>query len=166
MTEFLTALGAAIAIFLSSAGASLGSIPAGVFALRANRTWGWKSFIPIVIAGVLAIYGLIIAVILCGNVDQTQGYKHLCAGLAVGSACLASGLGMGKFIHIQTPDAPKVRVDLEDCTATTATEPLLGHGNESTMVSGAEVLRTVCVLAFIEAIALYGLIVALILVQP
>lgn len=108
MTDFLTALGAAIAIFLSSAGASLGSIPAGVFALRANRTWGWKSFIPIVIAGVLAIYGLIIAVILCGNVDQTEGYKHLCAGLAVGSACLASGLGIGKFIHIQTPESKSI----------------------------------------------------------
>lgn len=163
MTDFLTALGAAIAIFLSSAGASLGSIPAGVFALRANRTWGWKSFIPIVIAGVLAIYGLIIAVILCGNVDQTEGYKHLCAGLAVGSACLASGLGIGKFIHIQTPDAARVKVDLEDCT--TATEPLLAHDTDHTVVSGAEIFKTVCVLAFIEAIALYGLIVALILVQ-
>ena len=163
-TDLLTALGAALAIFLSSAGASLGSIPAGVFALRANSTLGWKSFIPIVIADVLAIYGLIIAVILCGNVDETEGYKHLCAGLAVGSACLASGLAIGKFIHAQTPDAPKVRVDLEDCTATT--EPLLAHnGIESTVVSGDEIFKTVCVLAFIEAIALYGLIVALILVQ-
>jgi ATP synthase proteolipid subunit len=96
--ELLTGLGAAASIFFCSTGAAVASAPAGVFALRSST---YKAFIPIVIAGVLAIYGIIVAVILAGNLKQngssmteSDGYKQLAAGLSVGLGCLASGLGM------------------------------------------------------------------------
>ena len=68
---------------------------------------------PIGIAGVLAIYGVIIAVLLCGKLqdhkDSTdtavammtvhQGHAHLAAGLAVGLSCLASGWALSSFSH-------------------------------------------------------------------
>merc|ERR1712078_593295 len=49
-----------------------------------------RSIIPVVMAGVLGIYGLITAVIINGKLDppdtysQYSGYAHLGAGLAVG----------------------------------------------------------------------------------
>lgn len=162
--EFLTALGAALAIFLSSAGASIGSVHAGAFAIRASGSWGWKSFIPIIIAGVLAIYGTIVAVLLCGKLtnyilSEVDGFKNLSAGLSVGSACLASGWGIGTFIQTQSA---------EKSSATTGTgeeQPLLQHHNSinESPATGGEILKTLCVLVFLEAIGLYGLIVAVIL---
>merc|ERR1712149_76658 len=49
-----------------------------------------RSIIPVVMAGVLGIYGLITAVIINGKLDQPDlysaysGYAHLGAGLAIG----------------------------------------------------------------------------------
>lgn len=100
--ELLTGLGAAASIFFCSAGAAVASAPAGVFALRSSTI---RAFIPIVISGVLAIYGIIVAVILAVNLmnnhvmTESDGYKHLAAGLAVGLACLASGFGIVSFVH-------------------------------------------------------------------
>ena len=93
--ELLTGLGAASSIFFCSVGAAVASAPAGVFALRSST---WRAFVPIVIAGVLAVYGIIVAVILAGkwkaDMTESDGYKQLAAGLSVGLACLGSGLGM------------------------------------------------------------------------
>lgn len=100
--ELLTGLGAAASIFFASVGAALASAPAGVFALRSST---YRAFIPIVIAGVLAIYGIIVAVLLASNLKnkeimtESDGYKQLAAGLSVGLACLASGLGMVSAVH-------------------------------------------------------------------
>merc|ERR1711924_488944 len=60
-----------------------------------------RSIIPVVMAGVLGIYGLITAVIINGKLDppdtysQYSGYAHLGAGLTVGMSSLASGLAIG-----------------------------------------------------------------------
>merc|ERR1719281_1681421 len=49
-----------------------------------------RSMIPVVMAGVLGIYGLITAVIINGKLDKLDsysaysGYAHLAAGLAIG----------------------------------------------------------------------------------
>merc|ERR1719208_803596 len=53
-----------------------------------------RNMIPVVMAGVLGIYGLIVAVILNGKMDAKtyglfDGYAHLAAGLS----CGLSGLG-------------------------------------------------------------------------
>merc|ERR1719235_260599 len=56
-----------------------------------------RSIIPVVMAGVLGIYGLITAVIINGHIDAPAkysayaGYAHLGAGLTVGLSSLAAG---------------------------------------------------------------------------
>jgi V-type H+-transporting ATPase proteolipid subunit len=155
--QLLTGLGAAISIFLSSAGACAASVPSGLFALRSK---GVQGFFPIIISGVLAIYGCIIAVILSGKINQsdlaeTDGYRHLSAGLAVGLACLASGLGMARFVDMYMNSSSPSR----PATSSSMEEPLVGTAAARLQVS----YRFLMVLVFIEAIGLYGLVVALLL---
>merc|ERR1719392_613817 len=58
-----------------------------------------KSIIPVVMAGIIAIYGLVVAVLIAGDisVDYTlyKGFVHLGAGLAVGLSGLAAGYAIG-----------------------------------------------------------------------
>mmetsp|Transcript_40626 Transcript_40626/g.56604 ORF Transcript_40626/g.56604 Transcript_40626/m.56604 type:complete len:164 (-) Transcript_40626:141-632(-) len=156
--ELLTGLGAAIAIFLSSTGAAISSAHAGVFAIRGTSM---KDFLPIVIAGVLAIYGIIVGVILVGKfnseITSAQGYRNLSAGLSVGLACWASGYGMSLFIK-DLNEAGKPR------SRTAESEPLLRNGNSlDAPVSHPPFVKLFMCLTFLEAIGLYGLIVALFL---
>merc|ERR1712202_68992 len=102
-----------------------------------------KSIIPVVMAGVIGIYGLIVAVLLCTQIEKKphgyssiQGYGALGSGLSCGFAGLAAGLAIGLV-----GDAG-VR-----CTAR---QPKLFVG-------------VILVLIFAEALGLYGLIVALIM---
>jgi V-type H+-transporting ATPase proteolipid subunit len=61
-----------------------------------------KALIPIIMAGILGIYGLIVAVLLNlqigkgnGQLKAQDGYKYLGAGLCCGLSSLASGLAIG-----------------------------------------------------------------------
>ena len=61
-----------------------------------------KSIVPVVMAGVLGIYGLIIAVIISTGINPKaksyylfDGYAHLSSGLAWGLAGLAAGMAIG-----------------------------------------------------------------------
>merc|ERR1719335_1462951 len=100
-----------------------------------------RSIIPVVMAGVLGIYGLITAVIINGKLDQPDtysaysGYAHLGAGLTVGMSSLAAGLAIGIV-----GDAG-VRAN--------AQQPRLFVG-------------MILILIFAEALGLYGLIVGLV----
>merc|ERR1719482_1452974 len=100
-----------------------------------------RSMIPVVMAGVLGIYGLITAVIINGKLDHLDsysaysGYAHLSAGLCVGLSSLAAGLAIGIV-----GDAG-VRAN--------AQEPKLFVG-------------MILILIFAEALGLYGLIVGLV----
>lgn len=140
--QLWTGLGAATSIFLTAWGASMASAQAGAYAVR-NHYAGWKAFVPITQAGVLAIYGVIIAYLLVGKMDsseitETGGYRNFSAGLSVGLACLSSGLGMARFLS--TPE----------------------HEFES---KNKNFFRThTMVLIYLESIGLYGLIAALFLV--
>ena len=63
-------------------------------------------------SGVLAIYGLIVAVLLVGklqekssdendsqySISESDGYRHLSAGLAVGLSCQMGGVSMADFL--------------------------------------------------------------------
>merc|ERR1739848_375630 len=97
--------------------------------------------IPVVMAGVLGIYGLITAVIINGKLDPADqyssysGYAHLAAGLTVGMSSLAAGLAIGVV-----GDAG-VRAN--------AQQPRLFVG-------------IILILIFAEALGLYGLIVGLV----
>jgi V-type H+-transporting ATPase 16kDa proteolipid subunit len=170
--HLLSGLGASLAMFLSAAGSSVASVPSG---LMAQHTVGLLAWAPIIISGVLAIYGCIIAVIVGHNLmdddmTEAQGYRNLAAGLAVGLTCLASGLGMSHFIaayhhhhehgHFHPhPHEPRTH------TSTNSNEGALTEGLISTQAIKPMVLgwRFLFVLVFIEAIGLYGLIVALLI---
>uniref|UniRef100_M4CUT5 V-type proton ATPase proteolipid subunit n=1 Tax=Brassica campestris TaxID=3711 RepID=M4CUT5_BRACM len=61
-----------------------------------------KSIVPVVMAGVLGIYGLIIAVIISTGINPKaksyylfDGYAHLSSGLTCGLAGLSAGMAIG-----------------------------------------------------------------------
>ena len=192
--ELLNAIGAASAIFLASAGSAYASAHSGRFALKTHRVLGLKCLIPIIISGVLAIYGLIVGVILVhkfeGNepISDSEGCRYLAGGLLVGFACLSSGIGMGLFLqpprhHGPFPPPFPPTPPPPGGAATTAVgrgeEAAAGHGGGLTepLLSmmmgppppppppiphdGKGFVTMVLVFIFLEAIGLYGLIVAL-----
>merc|ERR1712029_338145 len=93
--------------------------------------------IPVVMAGVIGIYGLIIAVIIGSSLDSSDytGFAHLGAGLSVGLSGLAAGIAIG--------------IVGDAGVRATAQQPKLFVG-------------MILILIFSEALGLYGLIVALI----
>lgn len=144
---FFGFIGAASALVFSCFGAAYGTAKSGVGiasmgVMRPELVM--KSIVPVVMAGVLGIYGLIIAVIISTGINQTpdnpyylfDGYAHLAAGLACGLAGLAAGMAIGIV-----GDAG-VRAN--------AQQPKLFVG-------------IILILIFAEALALYGLIVGIIL---
>ena len=59
----------------------------------------FKALIPIIMAGILGIYGLIVSVLLTSKTKEAstslQGFKFLASGLCCGLSALASGLAIG-----------------------------------------------------------------------
>ena len=192
--ELLNAIGAASAIFLASAGSAYASSHSGRFALKTHRVLGLKSLIPIIISGVLAIYGLIIGIILVHKfegdepISDSDGCRYLAGGLLVGFACLSSGVGMGLFLQPPRhhgpfpPPFPPTPPPPGRAATTTGVvggeEAAAGHGGGLTepLLSmmmgpppppppiphdGKGFVTMVLVFIFLEAIGLYGLIVAL-----
>merc|ERR1712226_476991 len=161
--QLMAGLGAAFSLFLASIGSGYGSVHAGTFALSTYDSSGWFfAFAPIVIAGVLSIYGIVISIITAGKMEdmtETEGYKSFTAGLSVGLTCLASGLAIGKFLEKHLADATKPR---SFRAREQQEQPLISTPRDIVLAprSGWGVLL---VLVFLEAIGLYGLIVALIL---
>lgn len=157
--QLLTGLGSAISIFLASAGSAIASSHSGIYAVRSKDL---KSFVPIVIAGVLAIYGIIVSVLLVGklkdDMTQAEGYRNLSSGLAVGLACCASGLGLASFMKQVNEHAPQTEMGGPE------SEPLVGRRTNGFALSQPLNFLHLCLcLVFLEAIGLYGLIVALFL---
>merc|ERR1739845_171136 len=121
---FFGFMGCASALVFACLGAAYGTAKSGV-----------------VVAGVIGIYGLIIAVILATNVTPTaytafRGFAHLASGLSVGLSGLAAGMAIG--------------IVGDAGVRATAQQPRLFTG-------------MILILIFAEALGLYGLIVALIL---
>ena len=58
-----------------------------------------KSVVPVVMAGILGIYGMIVAVIIVQRITDTytdkSAYAHLASGLCCGFSSLAAGLAIG-----------------------------------------------------------------------
>lgn len=141
---FFGFIGAAAALVFSNMGAAYGTAKSGVGiaavgVLRPELIM--RSIIPTVMAGILGIYGLIVAVILAGQIGQQSypyylGFAHLSAGLAMGLSGLAAGICIG--------------VVGDAGVRATAQQPKVFTG-------------FILILIFAEALALYGLIVALIL---
>jgi V-type H+-transporting ATPase proteolipid subunit len=105
----LSFLGCAAAVVFSNIGGAYGTWRSaqGIFAMGiSSPQLLMKNIIPVVMAGVLGIYGLICAVILNGKIhapfedgitrhSQYAGFAHLAAGLCCGLSGLASGIGIG-----------------------------------------------------------------------
>merc|ERR1712086_815243 len=143
--SFFGFMGCASALVFACLGAAYGTAKSGVGVanmgvLHADMVM--KSIIPIIMAGVLGIYGLIVAVLLASGIkadgaysySSYSGFSALSAGLCCGLAGLAAGIAIGIV-----GDAG-VRAN--------ARQPKLFVG---------------MILIFAEALGLYGLIVALIL---
>merc|ERR1712038_659173 len=102
-----------------------------------------KSIVPVVMAGVLGIYGLVIAVIISTGIPDTGycmhgGYAHLAAGLCCGLSSLAAGMAIG----------------------------IVGDAGVRANAQQEKIfVGMILILIFAEALGLYGLIVALILSQ-
>jgi V-type H+-transporting ATPase 16kDa proteolipid subunit len=133
-----------------------------------------KNIIPVVMAGVLGIYGLIVAVILNGKFtkpdsqtgyatySQYNGFSHLCAGLCVGLCSLASGLAIGI-----AADAGTRAVGAQ--SAMDASWKKMGFtgdsGGQVNSAGDALFVGTILIQVFASNLGLYGLIAALIVSQ-
>ncbi|KAG5185250.1 V-ATPase proteolipid subunit C-like domain-containing protein [Tribonema minus] len=149
---FFGFMGTAAALVFSNIGAAYGTAKSGVGISSMgvmNPGLVMRNIIPVVMAGVLGIYGLIVAVILQGSITQPDteqntkfssfsGYAFLAAGLCCGLSGLAAGMAIGIV-----GDAGVRAV-----------------GQQERLFVGM-----ILILIFAEALALYGLIVALILSQ-
>ncbi|KAK9294144.1 hypothetical protein QLX08_011133 [Tetragonisca angustula] len=100
---FFGVMGAASAIIFSALGAAYGTAKSGtgIAAMSVMRPeLIMKSIIPVVMAGIIAIYGLVVAVLIAGGLESNnytlyKGFVHLGAGLAVGFSGLAAGFAIG-----------------------------------------------------------------------
>jgi V-type H+-transporting ATPase proteolipid subunit len=109
-----------------------------------------RSILPVVMAELLAIYGLIVAIIIISNLTNAapdasftrypnfNGFAHLCAGCCVGFSGLASGV----------------------CIGVVGSHGVRCYGKQDKLFSSL-----VLILVFAEALGLYGLIVSLIICQ-
>lgn len=143
---FFGVMGASAAISFSALGAAYGTAKSGVgIAAMAIRRpeFIMKSIIPVVMAGIIAIYGLVVAVLIANSITEpTQGYNaykgfiHFGAGLSVGLSGLAAGFAIG----------------------------IVGDaGVRGTAQQQKLFVGMILILIFAEVLGLYGLIVALIL---
>lgn len=148
---FFAYMGIAAALVFANLGAAYGTAKAGVGIASLAVIDGGKVFraiIPIVMAGILGIYGVIIAVIANNQIKDKggangavfpvkDGFRYLGAGLACGLSALAAGLAIGV-----AGDA----------------------GVRAYAQTDAIFVGMILILIFAEAIGLYGLIVAIIMI--
>lgn len=108
---FFAYMGVTSALVFANLGASYGTAKAGVGIASLVVIDGSKVFkglIPIIMAGILGIYGIIVAVLLNSAINSAStkvgdenfmkgntGYKLLGAGLSCGLSSLAAGLSIG-----------------------------------------------------------------------
>jgi len=99
--QFCAYLGCASALVFSNAGAAYGTAKSSIAianlgVVDPNKIF--RALIPIIMAGILGIYGLIVGVLMAAKADKCEmkeGYAYLGAGLACGLSSLASGLAIG-----------------------------------------------------------------------
>jgi len=168
--------GCAFAVCFANIGGAYGTAKAGqgimAMGIRSPELL-MKNIIPVVMAGVLGIYGLIVAVILNGKMikpaatgyaqySQYSGFAHLAAGLCCGLCSLASGLSIGI-----AADAGTRAVGAQSAMA--ASWKKMGFtgdaGGQVSSSGDALFVGTVLIQVFAGNLGLYGLIAALILSQ-
>uniref|UniRef100_T2MGF4 V-type proton ATPase proteolipid subunit n=1 Tax=Hydra vulgaris TaxID=6087 RepID=T2MGF4_HYDVU len=142
---FFGVMGATSAMIFSALGAAYGTAKSGtgIAAMSVMRPeLIMKSIIPVVMAGIIAIYGLVVAVLIANGCKPVPKYTlfrsfvDLGAGLSVGLSGLAAGFAIG--------------IVGDAGVRGTAQQPRLFVG-------------MILILIFAEVLGLYGLIVALML---
>ena len=141
---FFSYIGIASALVFSNLGAAYGTAKAGVGICSMgvlNPDKIIKSVIPVIMAGILGIYGLIVSVLLnqslgSGTLNYKSAYSHLASGLCCGLSSLAAGIAIG--------------------IGGDAGVRALGQTDKI-------FVGMMLILIFAEALGLYGLIIALIL---
>lgn len=141
---FFGAMGCTAAIVFTCLGASYGTAKSGVGiaamgVLRPDLIV--KNIVPVIMAGIIGIYGLVVSVLISDNLKQQDyalytGFIQLGAGLAVGLAGMAAGFAIG--------------IVGDAGVRGTAQQPRLFVG-------------MILILIFAEVLGLYGLIVALLM---
>ena len=147
---FFGFMGVAASIIFANLGSAYGTAKAGVGVCSMGvfrPDVVMKNMLPVIMAGILGIYGLIASIIMVYAIaapdsvgthySSFSGYGHLAAGLSCGLSCLAAGLSIGI-----AGDA-----GVRAC------------GQQEKIYVGM-----VLMLIFGEALALYGLIVAIVIV--
>lgn len=186
-------LGVASAAVLSNWGSAWGTWKSGVSLIHTGiRHPGsvMKNVIPVVMAGVIGIYGLIVAVILAESIPNPEdgtrenaysiytGMAHLCAGLCCGISGLAAGGCIGivgdhgvravgyrasqisLFPSSSAAKAGYSNIPESETAMAEDAEDVSGSDDQNKLFVGMLIM-----LIFSEALALYGLIVALIVSQ-
>ena len=134
-------MGVVSGLVFANLGASYGTAKSGVGiaslgVIDSNKIL--KAIIPVVMAGILGIYGIIVAVLMqgkCATAEGGVGYKYLSAGLCCGLSSLAAGLAIG----------------------------VAGDAGVRANAQKDIYVGVILVLIFAEALGLYGFIVAIIL---
>ncbi|CAA7261566.1 unnamed protein product [Cyclocybe aegerita] len=141
---FFGLAGVASAMVFSTVGAALGTAKAGI-GIAGLGTFKpeliMKSLIPVVMSGIIAVYGLVVSVLIAGSLKPHDyplfsGFIHLGAGLACGFTGMAAGYAIG-YVG-------------DSCVR--------AYVHESKVF-----VSMVLILIFAEVLGLYGLIVALIM---
>lgn len=131
-------------MILSTAGAAFGTSKAGIgiAGLGSFRPeLIMKSLIPVVMSGIIAVYGLVVSVLIANSLRPESyslfaGFTHLGAGIACGMTGLAAGYAIG----------------------------FVGDSCVRAYVQETKVfVSMVLILIFAEVLGLYGLIIALIM---
>ncbi|KAH0610583.1 uncharacterized protein LAJ45_03408 [Morchella importuna] len=140
---FFGAMGCTAAIVFTCFGASYGTAKAGVGIVAAGVLRPdliVRNIIPVVMAGIIGIYGLVVSVLVSSGLQQRvslyTSFIQLGAGLSVGLAGLAAGFAIG--------------IVGDAGVRGTAQQPRLFVG-------------MILILIFAEVLGLYGLIVALLM---
>eukprot|EP00542_Grammatophora_oceanica_P018359 CAMPEP_0194028320 /NCGR_PEP_ID=MMETSP0009_2-20130614/2321_1 /TAXON_ID=210454 /ORGANISM="Grammatophora oceanica, Strain CCMP 410" /LENGTH=209 /DNA_ID=CAMNT_0038667673 /DNA_START=53 /DNA_END=682 /DNA_ORIENTATION=+ len=182
-------MGVAAAVCLSNWGSAWGTWKSGVSLVHTGIRHPksiMKNVIPIVMAGVIGIYGLIVGVILGQSIQKPNGNReniysiytgmaHLAAGLCAGISGLVAGGCIGivgdygvrsvgyrasavTIIATSSPEAEGYSTIPEG--EDTAGDDVSGSDDQNKLFVGMLIM-----LIFSEALALYGLITALIVSQ-
>ncbi|KLO11460.1 V-type ATPase [Schizopora paradoxa] len=137
--------GVSSAMIFSTVGAAFGTSKAGIGIAGIGPFKPeliMKSLIPVVMSGIIAVYGLVVSVLIVGDLNPQldyslfAGFIHLAAGLSCGLTGLAAGYAIG--------------IVGDSCV-------------RAYIYQGKIFVGMVLILIFAEVLGLYGLIIALIL---
>ncbi|OXV10179.1 hypothetical protein Egran_02060 [Elaphomyces granulatus] len=168
MPPFFGALGCTSAIVFTCFGAAYGTAKAGVgvcgmAVLRPDLIV--RNIVPIVMAGIIAIYGLVVSVLIANGLKQNlplyNGFIQLGAGLSVGLAGMAAGFAIGIVGDAGvrgTAQQPRLYVGM--ILILIFAEVL---GRSTILVAACSAIGMLMVISLSTYEGLYGLIVALLM---